>query len=136
MRWDELGWDNYGPAHLADVRAGVDAAGNIVAFEYEGWHHGWSTAETSQELALGGPVQPPVSGRARLVNKETLSAVYAMPNVRLVNHHVPGLDGYLKGGNPTCARRWIYRFPSHRSRRSMSWPTLCTWTRWHSAAAT
>jgi nicotinate dehydrogenase subunit B len=99
MRWDELGWDNYGPAHLADVRGGVDAAGNIVAFEYDGWHHGWSTAETSQELALGGPVQPPVSGRARLVNKETLSAVYSMPNVRLINHHVPGLDGYLKGGN-------------------------------------
>ncbi len=99
MRWDELGWDNYGPPHLADVRAGVDAAGNIMAFEYDGWHHGWNTAETSQELALGGPVQPPVSGRARLVNKETLSAVYAMPNVRLINHHVPGLDGYLKGGN-------------------------------------
>jgi nicotinate dehydrogenase subunit B len=44
-------------------------------------------------------VLPPVSGRARLVNKETLSAVYAMPNVRLINHHVSGLDGYLKGGN-------------------------------------
>ena len=99
MRWDELGWDNYGPAHLADVRGGVDAAGNMMAFVYEGWHHGWNTAETSQELALGGPVQPPVSGRARLVNKETLTAVYSMPNVRLINHHVPGLDGYLKGGN-------------------------------------
>src|SRR4029079_7186108 len=24
MRWDEHGWDNYGPAHLADVRAGID----------------------------------------------------------------------------------------------------------------
>jgi CO/xanthine dehydrogenase Mo-binding subunit len=99
MRWDELGWDNYGPAHLADVRAGVDAAGKIVAFEYHGWHHGWIAVETSEELALGAPLQPPVSGRARLVNKETISAVYAMPNVRLVNHHVPGLDGYLKGGN-------------------------------------
>jgi CO/xanthine dehydrogenase Mo-binding subunit len=99
MRWDELGWDNYGPAHLADVRAGCDAAGKITAFEYHGWHHGWNTAETSQELALGGPVQPPTSGGARLVNKETLSAVYAMPNVRLINHHVPGLEGFLKGGN-------------------------------------
>ena len=99
MRWDEHGWDNYGPAHLADVRAGVDADGNLVAFEYHGWHHGWIAVETSQELALGAPLQPPVSGRARLVNKETLSAVYAMPNVRLINHHVPGLDGYLKGGN-------------------------------------
>jgi nicotinate dehydrogenase subunit B len=99
MRWDEHGWDNYGPAHLADVRAGVDADGNITAFEYHGWHHGWATMETSQELALGAAPQPPVSGRARLVNKETLSAVYTMPNVRLINHHVPGLDGYLKGGN-------------------------------------
>jgi nicotinate dehydrogenase subunit B len=99
MRWDEHGWDNYGPAHLADVRAGVDADGKIVAFEYHGWHHGWNTVETSQELALGTAPEPPVSGRARLVNKETLSAVYAMPNVRLINHHVPGLDGYLKGGN-------------------------------------
>ena len=25
MRSDELGWDDYGPAHLADVRAGIDA---------------------------------------------------------------------------------------------------------------
>jgi nicotinate dehydrogenase subunit B len=99
MRWDEHGWDNYGPAHLADVRAGVDADGNIVAFEYHGWHHGWATAETSQELALGAPLQPPPSGGARRVNKITTSDVYAMPNVRLVNHHVPGLDGYLKGGN-------------------------------------
>ena len=99
MRWDEHGWDNYGPPHLADVRAGVDADGNIVAFEYHGWHHGWIAVETSQELALGAPLQPPASGRARLVNKETLSAVYTMPNVRLINHHVPGLDGYLKGGN-------------------------------------
>jgi nicotinate dehydrogenase subunit B len=99
MRWDEHGWDNYGPPHLADVRAGVDADGNITAFEYHGWHHGWATMETSQELALGASPPPPPSGRARLVNKETLSAVYAMPNVRLINHHVPGLDGYLKGGN-------------------------------------
>jgi hypothetical protein len=35
----------------------------------------------------------------RLVNKETLTAVYSMPNVRLINHHMPWLDGYLKGGN-------------------------------------
>ena len=28
MRWDDHGWDNYGPAHLSDVRAGIDASGN------------------------------------------------------------------------------------------------------------
>ena len=99
MRWDEHGWDNFGPAHLADVRAGCDADGRLTAFEYHGWHHGWATLETSQELALGTPPSPPPSGGARVVNKTTLSAVYDMPNARLINHHVPGLDGYLKGGN-------------------------------------
>ena len=33
MRWDEHGWDNYGPPFLHDIRGGVDAQGNIVAIE-------------------------------------------------------------------------------------------------------
>src|SRR5580765_5313230 len=48
MRADEHGWDNYGPAHLADVKAGVDANGKLVAYEYDGWQHVWSTIETSE----------------------------------------------------------------------------------------
>ena len=46
MRWDEHGWDNYGPAHLAEVRAGVDADGKLVAYEYHGWQHGWTVTST------------------------------------------------------------------------------------------
>ena len=34
MRWDEHGWDNYGPAILSDMRGGVDNAGNMVALDY------------------------------------------------------------------------------------------------------
>ena len=33
MRWEEHGWDNYGPPFLHDIRGGVDASGNIVAIE-------------------------------------------------------------------------------------------------------
>ena len=33
MRWDEQGWNKYGPAIMHDMRAGVDASGNIVAYE-------------------------------------------------------------------------------------------------------
>jgi CO/xanthine dehydrogenase Mo-binding subunit len=33
MRWDEQGWDNYGPAFMHDVRGGVDSTGNIVGIE-------------------------------------------------------------------------------------------------------
>ena len=55
MRWDEHGWDNYGPAHLADVRAGVDANGKLVAYEYHGWQHGWTVTSTIQDIALQKP---------------------------------------------------------------------------------
>jgi nicotinate dehydrogenase subunit B len=99
MRWDELGWDNYGPAHLAEVRAGVDANGRIVAYEYRGWQHGWSTTETSQQLALGTPAGDSGDGAARQLNKLNLGSMYDIANVRLVNHQLQGINGYLKGAN-------------------------------------
>ena len=99
MRWDELGWDNYGPAHLGDVRAGVDASGRIVAYEYRGWQHGWSTTETSQQLALGTPPGDSGDGTARQLNKLNLGSMYDIPNVLLLNHQLQGINGYLKGAN-------------------------------------
>jgi CO/xanthine dehydrogenase Mo-binding subunit len=33
MRWDEIGWDKNAPGSLFDIRAGIDANGNVVAFE-------------------------------------------------------------------------------------------------------
>lgn len=97
MRWDEHGWDNYGPPHLADVRAAADASGRIVAYEYRGWQHVWSSVETSEQLALGTAARESADGTSRNLNKLTLGGMYGIPNVRLVNHRVPGIDGYLKG---------------------------------------
>ncbi|HEX5432353.1 MAG TPA: molybdopterin cofactor-binding domain-containing protein [Bryobacteraceae bacterium] len=98
MRWDEHGWDNYGPAHVGEVRAGADAQGNLTTYEYHGWQHNWSGTETSAQLAgkppaewPGGPVQG-VQG----VNRLTCGGMYKIPNLRLVNHKLPNL-GYLKG---------------------------------------
>ena len=62
MRGDEHGWDNYGPAHLADVRAGIDADGKLVAYEYNGWQHGWIVNETTYELALLTPPKERTTG--------------------------------------------------------------------------
>ena len=39
-RKDELAWENYGNAYLIDQRAGVDAQGNIVAWDHESWSPG------------------------------------------------------------------------------------------------
>jgi nicotinate dehydrogenase subunit B len=98
MRWDEHGWDNYGPAHVGEVRAAADAAGNIVAYEYDGWQHNWSGTETSAQLS-GTPATEwgagPTQG-VQGVNRLTCGAMYKIPNLRLVNHKVPNM-GYLKG---------------------------------------
>jgi CO/xanthine dehydrogenase Mo-binding subunit len=98
-RADEHGWDNYGPAHLADIRVGVDAGGKIVAYEYDGWQHVWSTVETAEQLALATPAGESPDGTSRNLNKNTLGSMYDIPNLRLNNHRVPGLNGYLKASN-------------------------------------
>src|SRR6185437_6827362 len=59
MRWDEQGWTHYGPASLVDVRGGVDANGNIVAYDWTQWSQGGTSIYTSRELlgsaGGGGP---------------------------------------------------------------------------------
>jgi CO/xanthine dehydrogenase Mo-binding subunit len=37
MRKDEMAWENYGNAYVMDERAGLDAQGNIVAWDHEAW---------------------------------------------------------------------------------------------------
>ena len=39
-RKDEMAWENYGNAFLMDERAGLDAQGNIVAWDHEAWSPG------------------------------------------------------------------------------------------------
>jgi nicotinate dehydrogenase subunit B len=97
MRWDELGWDNYGPAHLADVRAGIDADGKLVAYEYHGWQHGWNVQETTHELALQAPPKERTTGAGSIpVNRMSTGSMYAVSNRRVVSHAVP-MVGMLKG---------------------------------------
>jgi nicotinate dehydrogenase subunit B len=97
MRWDEHGWDNYGPAHLGDIRAGVDGEGRIVAYEYQGSQHTWSAIETSQQLALGTSASELNGATSQGVTPFNLGSMYDIPNLRLVNRRVPGINGYLKG---------------------------------------
>src|SRR5499427_4496503 len=99
MRWDEHGWDNFGPAHVGEARAAADANGKIVAYEYHGWQHGWSGTEASAQLAgeritefNTGPTQG-VQG----VNRLTCGGQYQIPNLRLVNHKLSAAE-YLKAG--------------------------------------
>jgi nicotinate dehydrogenase subunit B len=97
MRWDELGWDNYGPAQVAAVRAAVDRDGNIIAYTYDGWQHGWHIDETSTELALQKPPAERSAGSfSIIVNRMSTGSMYRIPNRRVTSHAVPML-GLLKG---------------------------------------
>jgi len=98
MRWDEHGWDNYGPAHVGEIRAAVDAAGKIVAYEYHGWQHNWTFVETSEQLALGkAPEDQPGGGTSQQVSAGNLGAMYDIANLRLTTHKLPNI-GYLRSG--------------------------------------
>ena len=96
MRSDEHGWDTYGPAHLGEVKVAAGADGKIVAYQYDGWQHNWSQVEASQQLAMGtAPTEWPTFP-SQQVATGTCGGQYAIQNIRLVNHHVPG-QGYLRG---------------------------------------
>jgi nicotinate dehydrogenase subunit B len=98
MRRDEHGWDNYGPAHVGEVRAAADAQGKIVAYEYHGWQHGWSNTETSAQLT-GVPTAewPGGGGGVQGVNRLACGGMYEIANLRLVNHQL-SVTQFLKGG--------------------------------------
>jgi nicotinate dehydrogenase subunit B len=96
MRWDEHGWDTYGPAHIGKARVSADSAGKLISYEYEGWQHHWSLIETSEQTAKGTAAAEWPPFPAQQINPRTLGGMYDIPNRYLLNHHVPGLD-YLKG---------------------------------------
>jgi CO/xanthine dehydrogenase Mo-binding subunit len=97
MRWDEHGWDTYGPPHVGEARASADATGRLVSYEYHGWQHNWSQVETTAQLAgtSAAAEWPPVAVQG--VNPLVCGGMYDIANLKLVNHRLPALQ-YLRAG--------------------------------------
>jgi CO/xanthine dehydrogenase Mo-binding subunit len=85
MRWDEHGWDFYGPATLVDIKASVDAAGKITGYDYVSWQQGWNSVETTSET-VGTAIPTTPFGGADGPNS---AAMYAIPNRRVVGRSIP-----------------------------------------------
>ena len=64
MRWDEHGWDLFGPAQLMDVRGGIDANGKIVAYDFTALSQPASELPDRPEELLGEPIPTPGTVRA------------------------------------------------------------------------
>lgn len=95
MRADEHGWDLYGPAHIGECKVTADAQGKLTSYQYDGWQHNWSNVETSEQLT-GAPAAEWPGAAAQQVSPLNLGSMYAIPNLKLVNHKVP-FQGYLRG---------------------------------------
>src|SRR5688572_22534925 len=89
MRQEETAWDTKGPAYTFKMRGGLDAQGNLVAFDYDARgadynHLGYNEHDTVLIAQLTGVRRAtPASGGAA-----TPSEMYAIPNRRMATHVV------------------------------------------------
>src|SRR5207248_8553646 len=83
--------------HLAEVRAGIDSGGKLVAYEYHGWQHGWTVTSTVQDISLQKQGVERAGGTNSItVNPMSTGSMYQVANRRVVSHAVP-MVGYLRG---------------------------------------
>ena len=88
MRDEETAWDTKGPAYTFKLRGGLDAQGNLVAFDYDARgadhnHLGYNEPDTVLIAQLTGVRGTPARGGAA-----TPSEMYAIPNRRMTTHVV------------------------------------------------
>lgn len=89
MRQEETAWDTKGPAYAFKMRGGLDAQGNLVAFDYDARgadynHLGYNEPDTVLIAQLTGIRRAtPAPGGA-----STPSDMYAIPNRRMATHVV------------------------------------------------
>jgi CO/xanthine dehydrogenase Mo-binding subunit len=88
-RNEETAWDTKGPAFVVKARGGLDAEGNLVAFEYDARaadfnHLGYNEPDTVLIAQLMGTRRAtPARGSAAVPNE-----MYAIPNRRMTSHVV------------------------------------------------
>ena len=92
MRWDEHGWDNYGPATLWDVKGGIDANGKLVAWDATSTGMA-AYSKTPSELMVGQALTPTGNGPADTTYSGTQ---YDIPNRRIVGKTLPTINNYFK----------------------------------------
>lgn len=81
MRADEHGWDPKGPATIHQMQGGVDASGNVVAYQHEGWLAGGEYDTSIIGAALAGKTA--YTGGA-FTGWSSSYFTYAFPNVAVI----------------------------------------------------
>ena len=119
MRWDDHGWDQYGPAQVTDIRAGIDANGKIVGYDYASWQHGWTQVVESATQLAGVTAIPAVAPTG---NADTTSAGVVLrdpepPRHEQAGRRLQGLpQGHLAAGSRSAAVAVRVRADDRRAR--------------------
>jgi CO/xanthine dehydrogenase Mo-binding subunit len=92
MRWDEQGWDNYGPAQMMDVRGGIDANGKLVATDVTMFGIPYFTTSPPEQMTGTATVFAP-AGSFDTTNTGTQ---YNLANRRIIGKTLPLQDHYFK----------------------------------------
>ncbi len=110
MRHDEHGWEPKGPAQLIKVRAGVDAEGNVIAWDFEDRSLPWTTGDRIPLLAsrqVG--MEPSAEGHTNGTGGG--GQVYDFENQRVRSEEIPWVHK-----NPTPLRTGNLRAPGDVAR--------------------
>ena len=87
MRQDEHGWDPKGPQQLLDLRAGLDAQGNIAALEAEMWVP-MNKPGGRPLLSIDAAGLAQDHGQGAGLMTQNADPPYAAPHVRVVAHYI------------------------------------------------
>ena len=90
-RKDEMAWENYGNAFLMDERVGLDAQGNIVAWDHEAWSPG-----LGNRPGTGTPGNV-ITGLLAGFQPEPLNPRTPAPAPVAFNNNSNGVPSYLAG---------------------------------------
>ncbi len=87
MRQDEHGWDPKGPQQLLDMRAGLDAQGNIAAWEAEMWVP-MNKPGGRPLLSIDAAGLAQDHGQGAGLMTQNADPPFAAPHVRVVAHYI------------------------------------------------
>jgi CO/xanthine dehydrogenase Mo-binding subunit len=104
MRWDQHGWDSYGPSHMYDVTMGATAAGKITVADWTSYGQAGSSIDTTKELlgttswAATPPSGGPTPSDNAVYGQATYTGAFAASNFsrRLLAKTQPMYGGSLK----------------------------------------
>ena len=93
MRWDEHGYDNYGPAMMYDIRLGADSTGKLLGSDVVEFAPPYYT--TTPAMALTGTTNQ-VFGAAMSADTTNVGTQYNLPASRVIGKSVPLQNNYFK----------------------------------------